>query len=294
MAAQRVNAFKEKNIPLSQKVYSLPGADFSDISNKYDTIIVGSDQVWRPKYTGGIEKYFLSFADNRIKKIAYSASFGTDKNEYSFYEKWVCGKLIKRFDAISVREESAISLIREQLHWDVDVIQTLDPTMLLDITDYKSLVGQVVNNNKIFVYILDSSVQKISFVEKLEKVLCMPGFTITPKGMDNKSAYVMPPVETWLRALLESEFVFTDSFHGCVFSILFNKPFYVYGNKSRGKSRFDNLLKIFNLQERYIDEHTPLENFEVNADIDWNSVNALLQKHKKKSKQFLLNVWKNK
>ena len=61
-------AFKEKNIPLSQKVYSLPGADFSDISNKYDTIIVGSDQVWRPKYTGGIEKYFLSFADNRIKK----------------------------------------------------------------------------------------------------------------------------------------------------------------------------------------------------------------------------------
>ncbi len=162
--------------------------------------------------------------------------------------------------------------------------------MLLDITDYKSLVGQVVNNNKIFVYILDSSVQKISFVEKLEKVLCMPGFTITPKGMDNKSAYVMPPVETWLRALLESEFVFTDSFHGCVFSILFNKPFYVYGNKSRGKSRFDNLLKIFNLQERYIDEHTPLENFEVNADIDWNSVNALLQKHKKKSKQFLLNV----
>lgn len=104
VAAQRVNAFKEKNIPLSQKVYSLPGADFSDISNKYDTIIVGSDQVWRPKYTGGIEKYFLSFADNRIKKIAYSASFGTDKNEYSFYEKWVCGKLIKRFDAISVRE----------------------------------------------------------------------------------------------------------------------------------------------------------------------------------------------
>lgn len=68
--------------------------------------------------------------------------------------------MIKRFDAISVREESAISLIREQLHWDVDVIQTLDPTMLLDITDYKSLVGQVVNNNKIFVYILDSSVQK--------------------------------------------------------------------------------------------------------------------------------------
>ena len=57
VAAQRVNAFKEKNIPLSQKVYSLPGADFSDISNKYDTIIVGSDQVWRPKYTGGIEKY---------------------------------------------------------------------------------------------------------------------------------------------------------------------------------------------------------------------------------------------
>lgn len=290
VAAQRINAFKEKNIPLSQKVYSLPGANFSDVNDKYDTIIVGSDQVWRPKYTCGIENYFLSFADDRIRKIAYSASFGTDKNEYSSNEMRVCGKLIKRFDAVSVREESAIPLIREQLHWDVDVIQTLDPTMLLDIADYKSLVGRVVNNNKIFVYVLDRSVQKMSFVEKLEKELCMPGFTITPKGMDNKSAYVMPPVETWLSALLESEFIFTDSFHGCVFSILFNKPFYVYGNKSRGKSRFDHLLKIFNLQERYLDEHTSLENFEVNADIDWNSVNALLQKHKERSKQFLLSA----
>ena len=56
----------------------------------------------------------------------------------------------------------------------------------MDITDYKSLVGQVVNNNKIFVYILDSSVQKISFVEKLEKVLCMPGFTITPRSEERR------------------------------------------------------------------------------------------------------------
>ena len=61
-------------------------------------------------------------------------------------------------------------------------------------------------------------------------------------------------------------------------------------DRRKNKRGEDNLLKIFNLQERYIDEHTPLENFEVNADIDWNSVNALLQKHKKKSKQFLLNV----
>ena len=288
IAAEQTNTFKKRHIPLTEKVYYLPGADFSNINSEYDVIIVGSDQVWRPKYTLGIKKYFLDFADDRVKKIAYAASFGTDENEYSFKESQVCGKLLQRFDAVSVREESAISLMHDKLHWNVNAIQTLDPTMLLDISDYKSLVGQITDNNKIFVYILDNNASKQALVEKAEKTLGIESFTITPEGMNNESAYVMPPVESWLKALLESKFVITDSFHGCVFSILFNKPFYVYGNKSRGKSRFDSILKTFNLLNRYVDENISIEDLEFENNINWKAVNHLLNEKRQTSKRFLL------
>lgn len=288
IAAKQISVFKKEHIPLTEKVYYLPGADFSNINNEYDVIIVGSDQVWRPKYTLGIKKYFLDFADDRIKKIAYAVSFGTDENEYSFKESQVCGKLIQRFDTVSVREESAISLMHDKLHWNVNAIQTLDPTMLLDISDYKSLVGQITDNNKIFVYILDNNASKQALVEKAEKTLGIECFTITPEGMNNESAYVMPPVESWLKALLESKFIITDSFHGCVFSILFNKPFYVYGNKSRGKSRFESILKTFNLLNRYVDEDISIESLEFKNNIDWNVVNHFLNEKRQISKHFLL------
>lgn len=178
--------------------------------------------------------------------------------------------------------------MHDKLHWNVNAIQTLDPTMLLDISDYKSLVGQITDNNKIFVYILDNNASKQALVEKAEKTLGIESFTITPEGMNNESAYVMPPVESWLKALLESKFVITDSFHGCVFSILFNKPFYVYGNKSRGKSRFDSILKTFNLLNRYVDENISIEELEFENNINWKAVNHLLNEKRQTSKRFLL------
>lgn len=288
IAGEKIKAFKEKHIPLSKKTYYLPGADFHDINENYDTIVVGSDQVWRPKYTRGIKTYFLDFANEHIKKIAYAISFGTDENEYSSHERKTCGELLKKFDAISVREVSAISLMREKLHWEVNAIQTLDPTMLLEAEEYKALVPRVENRNEIFIYVLDDNPQKRILIEKVKSHLGIDSFTITPEGMDNTSTYVMPPVEEWLKALQEARFVVTDSFHGCVFSILFNKPFYVYGNKQRGKSRFESLLNTFLLQSRYVDEETSLNTLEINEDIDWNKVNDIIKEKRELSKRFLL------
>lgn len=293
VAGQKTSIFKNKHIPLTKKIYYLPGADFRDINGNYDIVIVGSDQVWRPRYTKDITKYFLDFADNHIKKIAYAASFGTDENEYSTKERKTCGSLLKRFNAISVREASAISLMHEKLRWDVDATQVIDPTMLLKAEDYQSLIGKVENNHQIFVYILDDSPQKQSLVKIAERHLGINSFTITPEGMNNASTYIMPPVETWLKALLEASFIITDSFHGCVFSIIFNKPFYVYGNRSRGKSRFESLLNTFHLQARYIDENTSLDTLSFNDDIDWCAVNDILTEKRQTSKQFLLNALEN-
>lgn len=289
LTTQNTTLFKQKFIPLTQKKYFMPYADFTDINEKYDAIIVGSDQVWRPKYTLGINRYFLDFiTNNKIKKIAYAASFGTDENEYTPLQQKVCGKLIKSFDAISVREEGAIKLIQEKLRWKVKATRTIDPTMLLDVENYKNLIGNYTENNKIFVYILDNTNDKQKAIHIVEKEIGLSSFTLTPEGMANESTSIIPPIEEWLKAIASSKFIITDSFHGCVFSILFNKPFIIYGNSFRGKSRFDSLLKIFNLEEHYISTSDELiQRNIINKKIDWEMINQTISQEKKQSLEFL-------
>ena len=97
---------------------------------------------------------------------------------------------------------------------------------------------------------------------------------------------IQQPVEKWLRAFYDAEFVITDSFHACVFSIIFNKPFIVYGNKERGYARFESLLNLFALEDRLVS--SPYEvNKALQATIDWNRVNSIRKQMKEKSLSFL-------
>jgi len=97
---------------------------------------------------------------------------------------------------------------------------------------------------------------------------------------------VFPPVEEWIRGFIDAEFVVTDSFHGTVFSILFNKPFVSIGNKGRGLSRFTSLLKMFKLENRLIfnSEYCNLDNLN---SIDWERTNSILRDKREKSLRFL-------
>ena len=83
--------------------------------------------------------------------------------------------------------------------------------------------------------------------------------------------------------------VLTDSFHGTVFSIIFNKPFWVIGNKERGIARFDSILSLFNLKNRFVVDYEHI-NLNINEPIEWSSVNKKRQQLKKESIQFLLNA----
>lgn len=85
---------------------------------------------------------------------------------------------------------------------------------------------------------------------------------------------------------MDAEMVFTDSFHGCVFSIIFNKPFWVIGNKDRGNARFDSLLKLFNLEERRVNINS-LKNIDSKLQIDWDKVNTIKREWQEKSLKFL-------
>ncbi|MDD4781719.1 MAG: polysaccharide pyruvyl transferase family protein [Tissierellia bacterium] len=263
----------------------------------FDAYIVGSDQVWRPKYSPQLPTYFLDFLEHNpdVKKIAYAASFGVDHWEFTKNQTAEFKKLIKLFDAVSVREDSGVELCKK--HFDIEAIHLLDPTMLLTKDDYISIVEK--ENIKeslgnLFTYILDSSKEKNIIVDNIANNCNLKPFSVMQskrfsdkdrKGIDD---CVFPPVEQWIRGFMDAEFVVTDSFHGTVFSILFNKPFISIANKSRGITRFKSLLKLFQLEDRLV---IPKESFNVNniKKIDFLEINNILLKEKEKSISFLRN-----
>ena len=225
----------------------------------FDAIVVGSDQVWRPKYftylfNSNIQNAFLSFARKwNVKRVSYAASFGTDDWEYTIEQTKVCTDLIKFFDLVTVREESAIKLCKDKL--GVDALHVLDPTMLLTKDDYIQLF-EVANTPKsagnLLTYILDETSDKLELINQLSKEKGLIPFSVNSRiGNTHISAEdrIQPSVETWLRGFYDAEFIITDSFHACVFSIIFGKPFVVIGNEERGMARFKSLLKMFGLEK---------------------------------------------
>ncbi|MDR1760264.1 MAG: polysaccharide pyruvyl transferase family protein [Fibrobacter sp.] len=269
--------------------------------DQYSAIVVGSDQVWRPKfYTLGYKKMenaFLAFAkDWNIKRVAYAASFGTDEWEYDPAQTFTCKELVKKFDAVSVREKSGVNLCQKYL--DVKAKWVLDPTMLLNVSHYVSLFEKEKiepSKGNLFVYVLD----KCEDTEQIEKKIIgtfslRPFYTSTDDARALLEARIATKPETWLRSFYDAEFILTDSFHACVFSILFNKPFVIYGNQERGMTRFNSLLSLFNLQNRLISSKTTNLEGVLHTPIDWNAVNEILEKQRVDSKRFLLNALEGK
>lgn len=267
--------------------------DFSEIKKTdFDAIVVGSDQVWRPKYfLDGIEHAYLDFTDRwNIKRIAYAASFGTDEWEYTPEQTRRCGELLKHFNGISVREDSGVDLCRT--HFGVEAQQVLDPTMLLTKEDYIQLFENTdtpKSKGTLLNYILDETPEKLALIDQIAQEKNLVPFRVNSK-VENKKAplkeRIQPSVEQWLRGFYDAEFVVTDSFHACVFSILFNKPFIAIGNEDRGTSRFTSLLSMFGLKDRLITGGTT---FRLNEGNDANA-NKKLYSLRQKSMGFITKV----
>lgn len=230
----------------------------SGIADKFDAIVVGSDQVWRPEYSQPIEFSFLSFlGDSKIKRISYAASFGVDECEYTEEQLKVCSFFLKKFDAVSVREFSGIELCSN--YFGVNAVQMIDPTLLLSADDYRSLINNATtkpSKGNMLVYILDKSEEKVDLVNRIAMEKGFTPFWLdSPDEQKEKSPLkerMKMSVEQWLRSFDEAEFVLTDSFHGCVFSIIFKKQFLAIGNRERGLSRFLSLLKQFSLEDKLL------------------------------------------
>ena len=286
VVTQHIMSFINSNIKWS-KLYN----DYSEISEKdFDCICVGSDQIWRPKMLlCDISNAFLSFAKGwNIKRIAYSASFGTDVWEYTEDETEKCTVLAKLFNAISIREKGGIALCKQ--HLNVNAVHTLDPTMLLDSSDYLALINDIPKENKgktLFSYILDVNDQKKNLVDCFAKDNNMEVSKIDVEMGNRKcnlSARILPSVEFWLKSFRDADYVITDSFHACVFSIIFRKPFAVIVNNERGAARFTSLLSMFGITDRII---YSLEELNKHNPIDYDSVYAKWKEKKQYSYNYL-------
>lgn len=232
------------------------------IASRFDAMVVGSDQVWRPiyyqqLYNRPIQEAFLSFlGDAKIECVAYAASFGVDHCEYTEEQRKLCSSFLKKFNAVSVRESSGVQLCQE--YFDTKAVQVLDPTLLLSANDYRALIKKSKtqpSSGNMLVYMLDCTKEKEEFVECIAKEKGLTPFWMSNDTDDESlplEQRIKMPVEQWLRSFYDAEFVLTDSFHGCVFSIIFRKQFLAVGNKERGLSRFHSLLTLFSLQDRLI------------------------------------------
>lgn len=264
---------------------------------EFDAVIFGSDQIWRPSYMSDVTDYFGGFipSGSDVKRIAYAASFGTDNWEYSNDETVVCRRLLTSFCGISVRESSGVKLCKEYLGADAKLL--LDPVFLLDQDDYRALMSDDDRTSERCVlssFILDITDEKKKMKDTILKVLgggpCNDiSFNKYEEQGRLTGSFSFPSFSTWIKAFDKGDFVLTDSYHGCVFAILFNRPFVVVANKDRGLSRFDSLLGMLGLEDRMIFSFDELESRigTLAGPVDFIHANAVLAEKKRQSLDFL-------
>ena len=258
----------------------------------YKAYIVGSDQVWRP-YFKDWNKYgifFLNFVTSKkAKRIAYAASFG----ESTLTKAGVDGSrqkkirpLLKKFDAISVREKSGVGLVR----WlGCRAERVLDPTLLMPSSFYSEIINRSAyadgSTGELFYYILDESDSKMNAVRALLEDKCFS----SSSGLTPNNGKPLRPLEEWLKGFRDSRFVVTDSFHGMVFSIINHTDFVVFANRMRGIARIADLLEELGLNDRIAYEEDEF-NPQKYGPIDWDAVDSKLGKLRDYSQKWLLDA----
>lgn len=269
----------------------IPSVDkLSELADDYDVFVVGSDQVWRRRYSIDIPSFFFSFLPEGKKRIAYAASFGISENDYGEELTETCRKLLAKFSAVGVREKTAVKLCEEE--FGTKATQVLDPTLLLTKEDYLGLidsnkVGEMPTQPFLLLYVIDTSLEKTAVAEKIAAMKSLAIYRIKPSDFKDVGARrlrdcIYPHISTWLYAFCHASYIVTDSFHGTAFSIIFEKPFLTFGNVSRGLDRMVTLMELCGLKDRLYQE-----NFR-DKEIDYKRVLERLNEERKKSQCFLI------
>lgn len=260
-----------------------------NLNEQYDYFIVGSDQVWNPNIPIISEISFLAFA-TKNKRLTYAPSFGVSsipEQHKKNYIKWLSG-----IDNISVREQEGANIIKELTGKEAVVV--VDPTMLLTKEKWVSIAKKPINKPRgkyLLTYFLGGvskevrvKIKKIARQNKLE--------IVNLADIKDKKHYVTGPSE-FIDYIKDASVFFTDSFHGCVFSVILETPFIVcdrlgHTEEQNMGSRIETFTTKFELQSRKFNNIKDEEIFSC----DYKQVNKILESERLKSWDYLRTILK--
>ena len=287
-----IQRFIKNYLSLSDKEYNSP-QELHDTPPKFDIYLTGSDQLWSPTHCKGDPSFMLHFAPDSAKKISYAASIGTDvipdylKNRYK--------KLLSRYSAISVREESACRPIEKLINLKPKVV--LDPTLLLDKNYWNSLAvpQRIIKDKYILCYFLNYSFDAFPYADIIAKeVQRQTGYKIIKVArpphkltFNNIRYNIGASPEEFLALVRDAEIILTTSFHGTAFAINFGRPvFSIVKSKNNSDNRQSNLLMKLNLEKNIIPVSAPLHSV-TDAIYDNKIVESKLSSLREQSISFL-------
>ena len=306
---RKLNKELNKNISIRDKKYesfmkrfhlTKPYATYEELTKlckeRYSDVIVGSDQLWLP--VNVVANYYtINFVPNEINKISYATSFGVSSIPQKYLSKYKT--FLDRINHLSVREQSGVELIDKISNNKAKLV--CDPTILLTKKEWDTIVKEkrIIKEKYILCYFLGKNIEHRKFAEKLKKET---GYQIVSLNhadeyvkYSDKFADIKPynigPSE-WINLIKNAEYICTDSFHGTVFSLIYNKLFFTFrryksNTKVSTNSRVESLLSILNLNERLLIGNEDIKEV-LKIKIDYEEVNKKINKFRIKSKKFLL------
>ncbi|MEZ8229355.1 polysaccharide pyruvyl transferase family protein [Vibrio splendidus] len=264
-----------------------------ELSEKYDYIIAGSDQIWNVNCEDFSDAYFLPFK-TKAKKIAYAPSLGGRNILKSDVNLDKYKGFINDFDYLSVREENGKKWLEELSENTFDVVA--DPTILVNRDVWEDLSHEVeYEGDYIFFYGVPFSPKTYDIVCEISKKLNLPVIMLDAKSYIYRGNFARG-IKLWkhcspsdyLGLIKNSKLVITTSFHGSIFASIFRKNFWAITFKETNKDddRISVLFEQLNLTERliYIEDH---DNYELLSDVDYSSYDADITKFRERSFEFL-------
>lgn len=281
---KKMKHFTKQNMPTDRFELTEYKGLTAKAGSTFDTVVLGSDQIWNPNWFSikHLQLCVGSFAKPGIPIISYAASFGVSVVENPD-ARAVFSSLLPRLSSISVREDAGKELVRQLSGRDAMVV--LDPTLMLSANNWKAITRSFVPDGER--YVLTYFLGKPSATQEE----CIQRFANEHHCRIRRILDFRDPqtyiagVEDFVELFAKAQYVFTDSFHACCFSILFEKQFTVfsrsgYNGKASMNSRMETLFRLFEL-------NTAISESELAPSIDYSAVNALLEQHRHESQTWL-------
>lgn len=287
---KRIRRHRAFNHFLSKRIYMSKLCDKHTITDDFDVYIFGSDQIWNPKITNGVDGMYFGcfpFPKGQKRYISYAASLGLDTIDSLLGESLKVN--FKSIDHISVREETMVKLLMPYTNKPIKVV--LDPTLLVSKIVWDKLSDNVKRRNYVLVYQVREDPNTIEFAKHIARQLNADIVKLVAwvKRKKGKGENASASPEDFVSYIKHASCVVTTSFHGTAFSVIFNKPFYCLKLGDGCDNRSNSLLSALKLDNRMIDKNER----PTFSPIDYSFSNEKLEQMRNESNSFLSLSLKN-